>query len=165
MLIGRIGVRWLLLGVGLSGLLLPVLAIVGLRAFDLYLVQEAERRLLGQGAVNAQAYRLAWCQAAGITPGDPRPVRRQHERFTPCEAAIVSFDGVASPLPEHLPADDAPNPIAQPAGQALHPLLRDSQVYHLSAVRILDHRGCVVATSCSAHGTCLSELDDVKSIL
>ena len=163
--LGRIGVRWLLLGVGLSGLLLPVLAILALDAFDLYLVQETERRLQGQGAVIGQAYRLLWSEEAGVPLADPRPPGQSHRRYVPYDTAIASIDDAADPIPESLPVAQTTDAVALRAGKRVERLLVDSQLFNLSGVRILDSTGCVVATSRSEAGLCLTSLTEVAQAM
>ena len=51
------------------------------------------------------------------------------------------------------------------AGEAVEPLLRRAQVFNLSAARVLDARGCVVATSRGDAGQSLAGLPEVASAL
>ena len=69
------------------------------------------------------------------------------------------------PQPEPLrvaPPQDSP---VLRAGKKLEPLLARMQVYNLSAVRVLDSQGCVVATTRGESGLCLDNLPEVESAL
>ncbi len=163
--LGRIGIRWLLLGVGFVGLALPALAMLALDAFDLYLVQETERRLLGQGAVIGQAFRLAWVEESRAPLGNPRPPNRRNERYAPYVETVETLDALSPPLPNLFPNADPADPAATRAGQRLQPVLRDSMIFHLTGVRVLDRRGTVVASTQPKLGFSLAQLGEVRRAL
>jgi len=62
----------------------------------------------------------------------------------------------------HLPDTDRP---VQRAGAAVVPLLERAQVFNLSGARVLDERGCVVASSGAGQGACLDHLEEVREAL
>lgn len=163
--LGRIGVRWILLGVGFAGLVLPVLAVLALDAFDLYLVQETERRLLGQGAVIAQAYRLAWAEESHTPLGDPRPHTRRNQRYTPYDETITTLNRLSLALPNPFPKGPAADAASLRAGQRVQRILEDSLVFHLTGVRLLDRHGVVVASSQRELGYSLADLEEVRRAL
>lgn len=162
---GRIGIRWLLLGVGVTGLALPVLALFLIDAFNLYLVQETERNLLGQAAIVSQVYRSVWAEQSNTQLGDPRPPTRQHQRYAPYRESIQSLRHLESPLPRPFPTAKSVDPAAARAGQRLQVMLEDSLVFHLTGIRLLDTQGTVIASSQPAVGFSMAMLPEVKRAL
>ncbi len=164
-MLGRVGIRLILLGVGLAGLVLPVLALLALDAFSLHLVQQTELRLLGQGAVVAQAYRLAWAGESQRPVGDPRPLARRDQRYAPFRGSIQSLSELAEPLPSPFPKAHSVEPAALRAGQRLQRILEDSLIFHLTGVRVVDREGTVVASSQPEVGYSLAGLNEVQRAL
>jgi signal transduction histidine kinase len=154
-------IRWLLLGVSAAVFVLPALSLLALRTYTGYLVRRTEEQLLGQGVLIAEAFRDAWRKERGAAPApSPRPAAF---RYQPIEL-------LAEHIPEQSPSEPGSLPVAPPdlretvayrAGQTLEPMLRRAQVFNLSAVRVLDPAGCVVATTRGDDGRCLGELPEV----
>lgn len=168
----RIGV--LLLGANAFVLMVPVLAILALRLYDNYLVRQTERQLIAQSVAIAEIYRELWLQEsqasgqAGVTTDEPPDFRHPGKRdaaFIPIEPVSSLRHGILPPQPDALPIALARDTPDARAGQRMNAMLRRMQVYNLSAVRILDGQGCVVATTRGEEGLCLSVLPEVQSAL
>jgi signal transduction histidine kinase len=127
-------IRFLLLGVSAAVFVLPALSLLGLRTYTGYLVRRTEEQLLGQGVLIAEAFRDAWRRQEGRAPA---PAGRG--------PIATSRSAPAVPL------------LAE-----LEPLLRRAQVVNLSAVRVLEPGGCVVATTRGDDGRCLGALPEVS---
>ncbi len=158
--------RWWLLGANAFVLLAPLAAVLGLRLYETQLVRQTERQLIAQSVLAGEAWRERWLAArAAAEPASFRPPERGGDAFIPIEPVASVAHGVQPPraadLPECAP-DDGPE---RRAGEAVEPLLRRAQVFNLSAVRVLDARGCVVATSRGDAGRSLAALPEVASAL
>ncbi len=150
-------------------LLVPVLAVVMLRIYEGHLVLQTESSLIAQSALIGEAWRSALWDARGHAPGrTPRiqPPDARDETFFP-QVPVLGLD------PELLPpiaarpvrvAADRSGP-AWVAGQAITPMLDRAKLVNLSGARVLDHRGCVVATTGSQLGECLDDLPEVAAAL
>jgi signal transduction histidine kinase len=157
----------LLLGANAALIALPLLALFGLRVYDAYLLRQTERQLLAESAVIAEAFREAWRKERGITQDEHRPPGHGAEPYAPIEPLI---DIGVTVLPAQSSEDVTPpatpaDPATVRAGAALEPLLRRAQTFNLSAVRVLDARGCVVATTRSEEGQCMPRLPEVQRAL
>ena len=165
------GIRTLLLGVNASVLVIPVVAAVALRVYDNYLVRQTERQLIAQAVVIGEIWRELWRDEAlgpardRPTPAEHRPPHRAADRFIPIEPVTSLADGVLPPQTTALrPAADTGS-AAWRAGRRLVPVLERAQVFNLTAVRVLDAQGCVVATTRGEAGLCMEALPEVQRAL
>lgn len=189
------GIRYLLLGANAFGLLLPAIGIAGLRVYDLLLLRQTEENLLAQAVVVGEAFRDQWeTHSSRTTPSEHLPPAAVAYRETTFPTAtgyrserVLAFlqDGkeadesiawpfriktdlgspvgpAAQPLsPQHPLPDDA----TSQAGLELAPLLKRSQTFNLSAVRVLNPAGCIVSSTGVDRGRCLSRENDVAEAL
>jgi len=156
----------LLLGVNVFVLLLPIAALVLYRVYDIYLLRQTERQLIAQSVVVGEAYRDAYLRERGVPPGELRPPGAAHEKYVPIEP-LIDLGTEIRPHEEllHLPAappDDSPE---RRAGERIDDMLMRAQIFNLSGVRVLDRRGCVVASSGGEQGRCLTPLAEVQRAL
>lgn len=158
--------RWWLLGANLCVLLAPLVAVLGLRLYETVLVRQTERQLIAQSVLIGEAWRDHWLETrrAGRVPPF-HPPGRAAEPFVPVEPVTNLSYGIAPPQPTELPECDPGEGAEQVAGRAIEPLLQRAQVFNLSAVRVLDARGCVVATSRGDAGRSLAALPEVQAAL
>lgn len=129
-----LSIRTILLATFIFVAALPGVGAVALRVYENTLVQQTEAELIAQGAVLAAAYRAGW--------GD----RLQGERPLAPEPPTIDLrsDAVLPAMPGPVPAGLA-DPRAVAVGQALAPVMRDAAAVTLSAARLLDGTGVVVA--------------------
>lgn len=144
---------------------LPLLALAGLRVYDVYLLRQTERQLLAESVVVAETFREAWRKAQGVSNDDHRPPGKSAERFLPIEPLIDLGVHVLPPQGGALAPCPQLNRAALAAGAQMEPLLVRAQTFNLSALRVLDDHGCVVATTRSERGDDLHALPEVKSAL
>ncbi len=157
---------WWLLGANLFVLLTPLIAVVGLRLYETLLVRQTERQLIAQSVLVGEAWRERWLAARGVELPPPfRPPTRADDPFIPIEPVANLASGVQPPQPADLPECSPGDGPEQRAGKAVEPLLRRAQIFNLSAARVLDARGCVVATSRGDAGRSLAGLPEVASAL
>ncbi len=162
----RLSIRWLLLGVNAFVLAVPVLALLALRLYDTYLVRQTERQLIAQSVVLAEIWRELWLAERNLQEVPPfRPPERASDPFIPIEPVIDLAYGIAPPQTPPARRSAAGDTAERRAGSRLTPLLMRGQVFTLSAARILDAQGCVVATSRSEMDACLSDLPEVQTAL
>lgn len=158
-------IRWLLLGVSALVLILPALSLIALRSYSVYLIRQTEERLIGESVVIGEAYREAWLREGKLTPDSFRPPDRVQARYTPVLPLAERLTGFTEPEPETFPERVAGSTEEARAGHAVEQMLQRAQVFNLSAARVLDSRGCVVATTGGDVGCCLGELPEVRSAL
>jgi signal transduction histidine kinase len=153
----------LLLGVNVFVLLLPIAALVLYRVYDIYLMRQTERQLIAQSVVVAEVYRDAYGMETGLAPGEPRPPGAQADRYVPIEPLIDLGTEIGPHEPLlHLPVaplDDSPE---RRAGARIEPMLVRAQTFNLSGVRVLDRKGCVVASSGGDQNRCFTPLAEVE---
>ncbi|HEV8548403.1 MAG TPA: ATP-binding protein [Polyangiaceae bacterium] len=160
-------IRWLLLGVSAAVFVLPALLVVLLRSYTGYLVRRTEEQLLGQGILIAEAFRDEVRRDAGREPAREPHGPAGEVRYAPLPLLAEHLREQSPSEPRVLPLAPAAfrDTSAYRAGHRLEPLLRRAQVYNLSAVRLLDGQGCVVATTRGDDEHCLSELPEVRGAL
>jgi len=173
-------IRVLLMGAHAFAWLLPLLALSLLRVYDVYLLRQTEHQLIAESVVVGELYREALLRALGREQNGHQPpeadaveaVRSQEtssgndgDRYRPIEAQIDFDHPVLSRDQGELPRKAASHGPADRAGASVEPLLRRAQTFNLSALRVLDQHGCVVATTGREAGTCMSSLPEVKRAL
>jgi signal transduction histidine kinase len=160
-------IRWLLLGVSAAVILLPALSLLLLRSYTGYLVRRTEEQLLGQGVLIAEAYRDAWRREALPAAPHDAPEPTAEARYAPFALQAEHLRELSPPEPKqlpHRPAEAQASPETR-AGRAVEPLLRRAQVHNLSAIRLLDANGCVVATTRGDAERCLRGMPEVERAL
>ncbi|MEO0811618.1 MAG: ATP-binding protein, partial [Myxococcota bacterium] len=136
------------------------------RIYDTYLLRQTERQLIAQSIVIGEHWREVFRQVRGNGGSDSiRPPGKTDQRYVPIEPVIDLTTRVLPPQPEVSEQAARFDPLVLEAGRRVEPLLERSQIFNLSAVRILDDRGCVVATTRGERGLCLGALPEVRSAL
>ena len=162
------GIGRLLLGVHAFILLVPVLLVVVLRLYDTLLLQQTERRLIGESVVIAEAWRDQWLRVQGVAPlqapSNAPPGLLVGELFPVEPVAHLGDEPLRPPDPPTRFTADHTGP-AWAAGQAVGPLLDRIRRVNLSGARVLDAAGCVVATTGRGLGACLDGLEEVDAAL
>lgn len=129
-----LSIRTILLATFIFVAALPGVGAVALRVYENTLVQQTEAELIAQGAVLAAAYRAAWGdRLQGARPLAPEP---------------PTIDLRSDPVLGFMPAPVRAGPAdarAVAVGQALTPVMGDAAAVTLSATRLLDGAGVVVA--------------------
>jgi hypothetical protein len=119
----------------------------------------------------AEAWREAWLREQAIDPAHaPRwmPPEAAEQRYFPVEPILRLDQGVLEPTPDADVAGAAAASREGPAwraGRTLEPVLRRAVRMNLSSARVLDARGCVVASSGEQLGACLADLAEVRDAL
>jgi signal transduction histidine kinase len=175
----RPSLRHLLLGVNLSILFVPLIAVFLLPLADAYLTRQTERSLISQSVLIGEAWRDRWLAAKGLSPAlapvsdaeesaaSFRPPGHADERYVPIEPTLDLTYRVLPPAEPGRPRPPGtlPDRAALSAGLAVTPMLHRAKVFILSGARVLDPEGCIVATSRDGLGECLGHLEEVRSAL
>jgi signal transduction histidine kinase len=168
--------RTLLLGVNLVIVLLPLAGLGVLRVYESALVRQTESELVAQGAFVAAAYRAAFertvppPQAARyglpLRAAPPLPSGDdQEQRWQPRPAKLdLSTDPVLPPVAPAVPAPAADR-HALTVGREITALMREAQVVTLAAIRVVDPRGTVVASTGGELGLSLAGREEVARAL
>ncbi len=166
---GRFSIRTLLLGAHVFVWLIPVFALFGLRLLDVVLLRQTEHQLIAESVVIGEMYRAARlaedAESVGVEhPPSALPSHIEPPLYTPI-AAHVSFDDPILPPQEKLTRSERVHGAASSAGMRIEPVLKRAQTFNLSAIRVLDERGCVVATTRGEEGMCMQHLPEVAAAL
>lgn len=164
----RLSIRTLLFGAHVFVWLIPAFALFGLRLLDVVLLRQTEHQLIAESVVIGEAYRAAWL-ANGQGENEYRPpgwanADPAEPRYVPI-AARIGFDDAILPPQVKLTQRARSSAEAQAAGKSVEPVMRRAQTFNLSAMRVLDERGCVVATTRGEDGMCMHELPEVAEAL
>ncbi len=168
--------RTLFLVVSLVVLLLPLGGIAALRLYETSLVQRAESSLISQGALVAAAYReelsRKLAEDKGIDPtlyGNPLAAKWHPDPsfpFTPIEPSLnMASSTIRGPADEAVQPATPADYIAETAGRALTPMIREAKTVSLCGIRIVDHQGTVVASSGIELGLSLTVREEVPRAL
>ncbi len=161
-------IKRLLLGVNALVVLVPVLAVVMLRIYETHLVRQTESQLIAESVLIGEAWRAARWAAQGLD--HPESVRIQPPgqgaaRFFPYEPVADLNADLAPSEPVSQPKATIRTGPAWEAGRAIKPLLDRAKLVNLSGARVLDERGCVVASTGEVVGDCLTDLPEVRGAL
>ena len=153
-------VRTLLGGIFAVVLVVPILAIGLGRIYENQLVRQTEESLIAEAVVVGEVYRLVSDPSAAGRPLAPLedPSAERYHPFLPL------LDLRTSPV---LPPVERPEPdgATRTIAHALGPLLERARVRNLSALRVLDPSGTVVASPTTPLGYRLSHLEEVQAAL
>jgi len=173
-------VRTVLLTANLLVLLFPLGGVLLLRVYESVLIRRTESELQVQGAVLAASYRSALLvelhrrkiDARGYgfrrtwMPADRDGRVRSRRYFKPLLPTLdLSHDPVYSVPPRAVPPKVPMDRVARDAGAQLTDVLRQVQRSTLAGIRIVDHRGTVVASTRSQVGLSVVGQNEVRRAL
>lgn len=157
----------LLLLSNMAVLALPLAGLWAMRLYESAVVRQTEAELVAQAAVWVAAFRAE--------------LRRTSPYLAPAPAAAPELSPAAISLLRRRGLDLAENPVLPPppdprpgppaeahaaaVGAALGPMLLDAQAVTLSALRLTDANGTVVATNLDDLGRSLAGWDEVARVL
>jgi signal transduction histidine kinase len=152
-----------LLGANAIVLLTPVIAVIGLRLYDVVLLRQTERQLIAESVLVGEAFREAYARAGGERElREHRPPAHARDRYVPIESQIDIGTEVLPAKTELSDRTITPDPRLAAAGAAIEPLMERAQTFNLSGVRVLDPHGCVIATTGGQRDQCLSAAPEVQ---
>lgn len=147
----RFRLRSILLFVNLTVLLLPLLGLFFFRFYENELVRQTEIELISQAAVISAVYKhniSAGPEDMGLYGLliDDKNLNKADEYYTPVPPQIdLSTAPQLPPRPDGRTPEKQPDRRASAAGKPLSVIITESQKITLSAMKILDYNGIVVA--------------------
>ena len=172
-----------LLAVNLLIFLLPLGGIAILRLYESELIRRTETELNVQGALVASIYRNELLRLVrsnesesvpgpslsdhgiSISPGKRRPPNPD-EPWTPIEAALdLAKDHVHPRPPAAIKSEKPADALARLAAKHVTPVLMSAQKVTLSAIKVTDCRGIVVASTGGDVGMSIANQHEVKRAL
>ncbi|MEJ2529501.1 MAG: hypothetical protein P8Z39_05335 [Gammaproteobacteria bacterium] len=161
--------RTILLSFSLVVLLIPLGSLYLFRLFEDELVLRTELELIAQSAVLAAHYKqqvLALDADQASSFGQKlRSLPQSDEYYQPIKPMLSL--STADPLPRRPnphPAFGPTNSAATAIGEAMEPILRDTQRVMLAGMRVLDWRGVVIAGR-NEVGTSLAHVKEVVNAM
>jgi signal transduction histidine kinase len=161
-------VRWLLLGVNALILLVPIVTFLSLRLYQSQLVRQTETKLIAESVVIAEAWRGFLLDERGLAPdqaGSIRPEAATDERYWPINPLLGDDYEVLARVADPASYCHSGGTPAWRAGSRLKALLDRAKIFNLTSARMLDEKGCVVATTGTWLGADLSTVPEVRAAL
>jgi signal transduction histidine kinase len=152
-------IRYLVLLANAFVLLMPVFAVWFLRLWDGHLVRVTEQQLIAEGTLIAEAYSECLREIEGRPPAEVSHIVHSIEPLLP-----LSYE-VGAPAPAATRFAKPDGGVAWNVGAVLQPTMARAAHTTLSTARVLDERGCVVASTGMDAGACLDHLDEVQQAL
>jgi signal transduction histidine kinase len=166
--------RTVLVAVNLVILALPLGGVTVLRLYESALVRQTESELLGQAAFLASVYKAALLRGLRRFPARASeygvPIASEwlpaEGRWQPRTAVLdLAADAVYPRPPDAAPSTEPADPAAVAAGGEIEPVMREAQLATLAAMRVVDARGTVVASSGEDLGRSLADREEVARAL
>ncbi len=163
---------WLLLLVSnMAVLALPITALWAVRVYESALVGQTEDELVAQAVVWSAAVRAELGRLSPETPAPP-PLANHAGGLSAAAVSLLTrpgvdlaIDPVLPPPPAAAPATRVPDPLASAIGRALSPMIQDAQPVALSALRLTDAHGVIIATTGTDLGKSLAGWQEVARVL
>ena len=161
-----ISIRWLLLGANILALTLPIAAFLGLRIYHTYLLRQTERQLISQSVLIGELWRNSMVDKGLLLPTiEIRPPGEESKPYRPIQPRIDLTSQILPPQPDAADCTVMPDQRFLEAAKSIVPTLKRSQVFNLSAVRLLHIDGCVIGSTRSETYKTLATLPEVKEAL
>ena len=175
-LLGRPRLSTLLLAVNLILLIAPLSGVFAMRLYESALLRQTESALLSQTAFIAASYRAALernrtssLDGGGLShPVDPafevNSVEGEPWRPRPPVLDLARD----KPLPPAPPPRRTPSPthwLSEAVGKDISPVIVEAHHFTLSSIRVLDHRGTIVASTAENVGQSVAHLPEVERAL
>lgn len=154
----RLRLRTVLVVVSLLILMLPIVGLYVLRLHENTLLQQTQSQLAIVAALVSDSYRVAFER---LSPGGP--ARRSHA-VGAAPALDFSTVEVLPPFPSGRPSAAA-DPLARQIGRELATVVANAKTNSGAAVRLLDRRGIVVASTEGDIGLALLHASEVRQAL
>ena len=175
-LLGRPRLSTLLLAVNLILLIAPLSGVFAMRLYESALLRQTESALLSQTAFIAASYRAALernrtssLDGGGLShPVDPAFAvdTSEGEPWRPRPPVLdLARD---KPLPPAQPPRRTPSPphwLPEAVGKDISPVIVEAHHFTLSSIRVLDHRGTIVASTAENVGQSVAHLPEVERAL
>lgn len=164
----RLRLRTIIFGTLLLVAALPGFGAVFLRVYENALIRRTEAELVAQGAAIAASAALLWPQPEGRPTAPPvRPRAPGWSVSARYEVRPTEVDLSSAPILPERPRAQITTDIADPAEQAvadrLAPVIRETQLATLAAIRLTDWHGILL--NGGARGQSLAALPELQAAL
>lgn len=158
--------RTVLVGFSLFILVLPVAGIQVLRLYESALVRQTESELIAQNAVVAAAF-AAGFQDLGVPLDTHSRVAESaaYAEALPRFAVLDLAESTVYDVPGTPTTQVDPDLVADRIGLAMEAVIAAAEATTLARIRIVDHRGTIVATTGSDRHTSLNDWVEVTDAL
>jgi signal transduction histidine kinase len=164
--------RTLLLLSNMAVLALPFTGLWATRLYESALVRQTEAELIAQAAVWAAAFREELRRATPDAAPAPAALDDVGAGPSPTHISLLrrpgldlADDPVLPPPPDAVPAPQPAESHAAAIGRTLAPMIRDAQAVTLSALRLTDSHGVVVASTGADLDQSVAGWDEVAKVL
>ncbi len=169
-------VRTVLLCVNLSILILPLAGLGILRLYENALLQQTESELTAQAAFVAAAFKASllrnFLQSSNQAEMDNYRIKLSADhvgakgQWQPRIPNLnLASDKILPPPPEPIQLSTSINPAVRKAGEEITQIMREAQQTTLAAIRVVDTRAVVVATTGEGLYQSLANREEVLSAL
>ncbi len=164
----RLRLRTIIFGTLLLVAALPGFGAVFLRVYENALIRRTEAELVAQGAAVAASAALLWPQqVSGPLAALPQPRARGWSVSARYEVRPTEVDLSSAPIlperPRAILTTDRPDPAEQAVADRLSPVIRETQLATLAAIRLTDRRGILL--NGGARGQTLAGLPELAAAL
>ena len=158
----RLRLRTVLVVVSLLVLMLPIVGLYALRLHENTLLQQTQSQLVIVAGLVSTSYRVAFEKLSPVAAAVPGGTAAGVAVETP----LLDFGNVEvlPPFPSSRPSAPA-DPLARQVGGELAVLLASAKANTSAAIRLLDRRGVVVATTENDLGRSLAHASEVRQAL
>jgi signal transduction histidine kinase len=176
-----LGLRTLFVLLGLLVLFIAGAGLLLFRVYDNQLIRQTEAELVAQGTSIASVFKQGLLdrldqrasEAGPALLGYGHPVAESFASLHDPKLALrphaatlaLGRDRVRPRAEPALPAPEPAEAVALAAASSLAPILRETKQTTLAGLRVVDHRGTVVASSGGEVGQSLAEREEVKRAL
>ena len=161
-------IRRLLIGVNVLTFLVPIGAVALLRLYHTHLAHMTEQALISESVVIGEAWRERWLEEQGL-PAEPAPAIRPpgtaDDGFFPVEPSLSLQGGLLPPAPPASRVERNRDGPEWRAGARIHSILSRARLSNLSGARVLNRKGCTLATTADDVGACFDETPEVQQAL
>ena len=175
-LLGRPRLSTLLLAVNLILLIAPLSGVFAMRLYESALLRQTESALLSQTAFIAASYRAALernrtssLDGGGLSHAIDPAFAVDTVEGKPWRPRPPVLDLARDkPLPPAPPPRRTPTPthwLSEAVGQDISPVIVEAHHFTLSSIRVLDHRGTIVASTAENVGQSVAHLPEVERAL
>jgi signal transduction histidine kinase len=167
----RFSLRFVLIGINMVVLILPLAGIQLMRLYESALVRQTESALIAQAAFVAAFYRsLVKDQGTQDWHGMSRSVQAQAQlqtggQWLPQPPVLdLATSAVLPPFPDGQQGEN-PQSFARLAGERMMPMLKDAQLTTLAGIRVVDPWGTIIASTGEDVGLSIGHAPEIRQAL
>lgn len=160
----RLSLRAVIIVVSVSVLALPLLGVYMLRLHEITLLRQTQHELKVATTLLAGGYAAAYAAHPDTVAAAPSSGAQAAALRRAADRPLDFSDATLGPWPEARPGPAAA-PVAAQVGAELAPMLAAAAASTAADIRLLDHRGVVVASTADDIGLSLAHAEEVRQAL